>query len=87
MTAEYIHAFSRRMTPEACWKFALESERAQGMPGALLHPRSRVQDALKNAHTSIQVQPNSPAFPAQWPYGLCRALPGDEFVLPPSPAN
>ena len=30
---------------------------------------------------------SSPAFPAQWSYGLCRALPGDEFVLPPSPAN
>jgi glutamate carboxypeptidase len=27
------------------------------MPGAGWHPRSRVQDALKNAHTSIQVQP------------------------------
>ncbi len=25
-----------------------------------------------------------PAFPAQWFDGLCRALPGDEFVLPPS---
>ena len=22
-----------------------------------------------------------PAFPAQWVYGLCRALPGDEFLL------
>jgi hypothetical protein len=34
----------------------------------------------KNAH-------EHPAFPAQWFDGLCRALPGDEFVLPPSPAN
>jgi hypothetical protein len=25
-----------------------------------------------------------PAFPAQWFYGLYRALPGDEFVLSPS---
>jgi len=33
------------------------------MPGALLHPRSRVQDALKNAHTSIQVQPEQPGIP------------------------
>src|SRR5829696_3660247 len=51
------------MTPEACWKFALENERAQGMPGAGWHPRSRVQDALKNAHTSIQVQPKQPGIP------------------------
>jgi hypothetical protein len=27
---------------------------------------------------------NHPAFPAQWFYGVLRALPGDEFVLPPS---
>jgi hypothetical protein len=36
---------------------------------------------IKNAHTSIQVQRSIPAFPAQWFYGLCRALLGDEFVL------
>jgi hypothetical protein len=29
----------------------------------------------------------NPAFPAQWFYGLFRALPGDEFVLPPSSAD
>jgi hypothetical protein len=44
-------------------KFALQNERAQGMPGAGWHPRSRVQDALKNAHTSIQVQPKQPGIP------------------------
>ena len=33
------------------------------MPGAGWHPRSRVQDALKNAHTSIQVQPEQPGTP------------------------
>ena len=61
MTA--IRAFSRRVAPEACLKFALENQRAQGMPGAGWHPRSRVQDALKNAHTSIQVQPEQPGIP------------------------
>ena len=30
---------------------------------------------------------SSPAFPAQWFDGLYRALPGDEFLLPPSPAD
>src|SRR5271154_6026791 len=29
----------------------------------------------------------NPTFPAQWFYGLFRALPGDEFVLSPSPAD
>ena len=33
------------------------------MPGAGWHPRSRVQYALKNAHTSIQVQPEQPGTP------------------------
>jgi hypothetical protein len=31
--------------------------------------------------------PEHPAFPAQWFYGLWRALPGDEFLLPPSPTD
>src|SRR3979490_327739 len=30
---------------------------------------------------------SSPAFPAQWFYGLLRALPGDRAFLPPSPAK
>src|SRR5260370_23046598 len=29
---------------------------------------------------------NDPAFPAQWFYGLLRALPGDQACLTPSPA-
>src|SRR6202790_5479506 len=58
-----------------------------GNAGCALHPRSRVQDAQGNAHTSIQVQRRHPASPARWLYGLCRALPGDEFVLSPSSAD
>ncbi|MEH2535608.1 hypothetical protein V1277_005093 [Bradyrhizobium sp. AZCC 1588] len=38
-------------------------KRAQGMPGALLHPRSRVQVAQRDAHTSIQVQPRHSGIP------------------------
>ena len=34
-----------------------------GNAGCLLHPRSRVQDALRNAHTSIQVQTEHPGVP------------------------
>jgi hypothetical protein len=41
-----------------------------GKTGCLLHPRSRVQFAHKNAHTSIQGSGSIPAFPAQWLYGL-----------------
>jgi hypothetical protein len=35
----------------------------------------------KNAHTSIQVQRRHPTFPAQWLYGLYRALPGEPGFL------
>jgi hypothetical protein len=34
------------------------------MPGAALHPRSRVQKSVE-AHTSIQGSGEHPAFPAQ----------------------
>src|SRR6266404_3783005 len=42
--------------------------------------------------TSIRAQSprshrNDPAFPAQWFYGLLRALPGDQACLTPSPAR
>ena len=41
----------------------------------------------KKAHTSIQVQRRHPTFPAQWFYGLCRALPGGPGLLSPSPVR
>ena len=56
------------------------------MPGARC-TRGLVCKEVVEAHTSIQGSGEHPTFPAQWFYGLCRALPGDEFVLPPSPAD
>ena len=50
-----------------------------GKTGCLLHPRSRVRFALTKLHTSIQGSGNTPAFPAQWLYGLLRALPGERL--------
>jgi hypothetical protein len=50
-----------------------------GKAGCALHPRSRVPNAQKKTHTSIQVQRRHPAFPAQWLYGLLRALPGERL--------
>src|SRR5438445_2198374 len=58
---------------------ALRKQRAQGKPGAH-DTRSRAQRCTRRTAGA----PEHPAFPAQWFYGLCRALPGDEFVLPPS---
>ena len=50
-----------------------------GKTGCLLHPRSRVRFAQTKRHTSIQGSWNTPAFPAQWLYGLLRALPGERL--------
>src|SRR5213083_3154118 len=58
-----------------------------GNAGCALHPRSRVPKCVKKAHTSIQVSGGSPASPAQWLYGLLRALPGERAFLPPSLAE
>ena len=63
MTTERVSAFSRRIAPELCLSFRPQIKRAQGMPGAGWHPRSRVQIALVVAHTSIQVQPEQPGIP------------------------
>jgi hypothetical protein len=49
--------------PSCATTFSPKIERAQGMPGAGWHPRSRVQDALRNAHTSMQGQPKQPGIP------------------------
>ena len=57
-------------------------QRAQGKPGAH-DTRSRAQKCTRRTAGA----PERPAFPARWFYGLCRALPGDEFLLPPSPTN
>ena len=56
----------------------LETEGA-GKTGCLLHPRSRVRFAQTKLHTSIQGSWSIPAFPAQWLYGLLRALPGERL--------
>ena len=39
--------------------------------------------ALTRLHSGIQVKPEHPAFPAQWFYGLCRALPGERCTIAP----
>ena len=54
------------------------------MPGARC-TRGPVCNMRKQKRTrAYRYSRSTPAFPAQWLYGLCRALSGDEFVLPPS---
>ena len=76
-------AISRRVAPEVMRSaFALPKERAQGKPGAH-DTRSRAQKCTRRTAGA----PEHPAFPAQWFYGLCRDLPGAEFLWPPSPTD
>ena len=58
-----------------------------GNAGCALHPRSRVPKVCTLAHTSIQGSGNTPTSPAQWLYGLLRALPGGAGLLSPSPCG
>ena len=53
-----------------------------GKTGCALHPRSRVQCASQEMRTrAYRFSGNTPAFPAQWLYGLYRALPGESEPL------
>jgi hypothetical protein len=78
-------ARSRGATRPSCaWSLALHDERAQGRPGARC-TRGLVCNVHKEVRTrAYRSSGEHPAFPAQWFDGLCRALLGDEFVLPPS---
>jgi hypothetical protein len=71
--------------PKFCIGLSLEIEEGAGKAGCPEHPQPVCE---KNAHGSHHgCAGNHPAFPAQWFYGLLRALPGDEFILSPSLAN
>jgi hypothetical protein len=72
-------AFPRRDTPELCVASALKQERAQGRPGARC-TRGLVCIAHRKTRTrAYRFSGNTPAFPAQWLYGLLRALPGERL--------
>ena len=66
----HTSAISRREASEFCGLLTLQGEEGAGKAGCTLHPRSRVRFALTKMHTSIQGSGNTPAFPAQWLYGL-----------------
>ena len=58
---------------------SLEKSEGAGNAGCPRHPQPVCIDSK---HTVVTTStPDHPAFPAQWFYGLCRALLGDEFVF------
>ncbi len=83
MTAEEdVHPHSRGMIyPRFSFRCPSKVKREQGMPGARC-TRGLVCKFVRRMRTrAYRFSGGNPAFPAQWVYGLCRALPGDEFVL------
>ena len=62
-------------------------QRAQGMPGARCTRGLVCQEIAHWRTRAYRAAENTPTSPAQWLYGLLRALPGDEFLLSPSSAN
>ena len=67
---------------------ALSNQEGAGKAGCRLGTRG----PLCAAHLERTAQRHTgaaghPAFPARWVDGLCRALPGDEFFLSPSPCE
>ena len=82
----YSFAISRRNSARGMTE-ALAKGGPAGKTGCALHPRSRVQWHKEVRTRAYRSSGEHPAFPAQWFDGLWRALPGDEFLLPPSPAN
>jgi hypothetical protein len=52
-----------------------------GNAGCALHPRSRVQKAEEERTRACRFSGGTPTFPAQWLYGLLRALPGDQDLF------
>src|SRR5260221_5806048 len=53
----------------------------------LAAPAVSCAKCTKETHTSIQVQSEHPGVPAQWLYGLWRALLGERAFLSPSPVR
>src|SRR5229473_4507505 len=83
----FRHSFAapRRDAPELCMNPS--PKEGVGNAGCPLHPRPRVRFALVKS-TRVNEYPGiTRRSRTQWFYGLCRALPGDRALLPPSPCG
>jgi hypothetical protein len=73
--------------PKFCTNVVPRETREQGIPGARCTRGLVCKSAQKKRTRAYRFSGGNPAFPAQWFYGLLRALPGDRACLPPSPAE
>jgi hypothetical protein len=71
-------------SPELCFVVSPSNERGRRedrVPAGTRGPLCEI--VVTRLHSGIQVKPKHPAFPAQWFYGLCRALPGERCTIAP----
>src|SRR5258707_1439853 len=67
--------------PSCAYSFAPLEIKGAGNAGCALHPRSRVQNGKRKRTRAYRFSGGTPTFPAQWLYGLLRALPGDQDLF------
>jgi hypothetical protein len=73
-------AISRRIAPECCLTTSRPlCQRAQGRPGARCTRGLACKCTQQKRTRAYRFSGNTPAFPAQWLYGLLRALPGERL--------
>jgi hypothetical protein len=75
MTTKYRFAFWQRIAPEVCMNLSPpRKRRVQGMPGARCTRGLVCNVCIEMRTRAYRYSRNTPAFPAQWLCGLCRAL-------------
>ena len=79
---KYSFAISRPDMPEVLLEISSPSiQRAQGRPGARCTRGLVCNECTRKRTRAYRFSGDTPAFPAQWLYGLLRALPGDQDLL------
>ena len=73
------------MRPKFCTNVVPRETREQGIPGARCTRGLVCKSEQEKRTRAYRFSGGNPAFPAQWFYGLYRALPGDRACLTPSP--
>jgi hypothetical protein len=75
------------MRPKSFISMSLEIQRARERPGARCTRGLACDCTKQNCTRAYRFSGNTPAFPAQWLYGLLRAHPGERALLSPSPVR
>ena len=79
MTVDIPSPSRGALRPRFASSFALFEIRGRREDRVLAAPAVSRVICAKEMHTSIQGSGSIPAFPAQWLYGLLRALPGERL--------